>query len=165
MEMVDMKTLIIYASKTGTTESCAKKLALQLRNAELFDLQSGDPDISEYDIIVIGGSIRAGMLHKAAKKYIKKNLELLKSKKLAFYVCSADTERSGEYFKANIPAELLTKAICSDSFGGEMDISKQKGLSKLIVKKALEESLKKGVQPPCILPERINCFAEKLKTI
>ena len=148
MEMVDMKTLIIYASKTGTTESCAKKLALQLRNAELFDLQSGDPDISE-----------------AAKKYIKKNLELLKSKKLAFYVCSADTERSGEYFKANIPAELLTKAICSDSFGGEMDISKQKGLSKLIVKKALEESLKKGVQPPCILPERINCFAEKLKTI
>lgn len=163
--MVNIKTLIAYASKTGTTEKCAKMLAEQLKNADIFDLKSGKPDISGYELVVVGGSIRAGMLHKAAKKYIKNNCELLKSKKVAFFVCSSDTERGQDFLKANIPAELLEKAVCGDTFGGEMDLSKQTGLFKLIAKKVLESSEKKGVEPPHILPERIQAFAEKIKAL
>lgn len=160
-----MKTLIAYASKTGTTEKCAHMLAERLGGADLFDLQSGAPDITGYELVVIGGSIRAGMLHSAAKKYIKSNTELLKSKKFAIYLCSADAERASEFLKANIPAELLEKAICADSFGGEMDIEKQKGLFKFIFKKVMAASERKGGKPPCVLPANIDAFAEKLKAL
>jgi len=160
-----MKTLIAYASKTGTTEKCAKKLEELVKDADLFNLESGKPDLSNYELVVIGGSIRAGMLNKAAKKYIKNNCEILKTKKVAFFVCSSDTEKGNEYLKANIPDELLEKAICGDTFGGEMDITKQKGLFKLIVKKIIETSEKNGTLPPHILPERIQSFADKLKAL
>lgn len=158
-----MKTLIAYASKTGTTAKCAQLLAAQLENTDIYNLENGSPDISDYNLIVIGGSIRAGMLHKSAKKYIKNNCETLKSKKVAFFICCTDTKRANDFFKANIPKELLEQAVCTDSFGGEMDINKQKGLFKLIAKKSLEASAKKGIPPAHILKERINIFAKKLK--
>lgn len=158
-----MKILIAYASKTGTTEKCAKILSESLENSDLFDLQNGIPELSSYELVILGGSIRAGMLHKAAKKYIKNNCTLLRTKKVAFFVCSSDAEKGKEFLKANIPAELYEKAICGDTFGGEMEIEKQTGLFKIIAKKVLEASLKKGIQPPHILPDRIHAFAEQIK--
>lgn len=160
-----MKTLIAYASKTGTTERCARELAAQLNGADVFDLRSGSPDLSGYELVIIGGGIRAGMLDKPAKKYIKINTELLKTKKVALFVCSADAERADEFLKANVPAEVLTAAVCAESFGGEMDINKQKGLFKFFLKKMLAASEKKGNPLPRVLPERIESFAEKLKRL
>jgi len=160
-----MKTLIAYASKTGTTESCARRLSELIEGADVVDLQKNKPNPYDYELVVVGGSIRAGMLHGTAKKYIKNNAEALKGKKLAFFVCSADTERAEEYFRANISAELLDAAVCADSFGGEMDLDKQKGLFKLFVKKIVAASEKKGAKPPQLLPDRIESFAEKLKEL
>ncbi|HAN21413.1 MAG: hypothetical protein A2Y15_09365 [Clostridiales bacterium GWF2_36_10] len=160
-----MKTLIAYASKTGTTEKCAKLLSEQFNGADLFDLQSGNPDLNNYDVVVIGGSIRAGMLHKTAKKYVKANIELLKTKKIAFFVCSADVTRANDFLKANIPADLLARSFYGDSFGGEIDLTKQKGLFKFIVKKMTEAGAKKGTPLPNILPENIKKFADKINSL
>lgn len=160
-----MKTLIAYASKTGTTEKCAKILSEYVSNADIFDLQSGNPVLDDYELIVIGGSIRAGMLHKAVKKYIKSNVELLKQKRIAFFVCSADVKKAEEFLKANIPAELLDISICGDSFGGEIDLNKQKGIFKFIVKKLTEAGEKKGISPTHIVSENIKMFADKIQSL
>jgi menaquinone-dependent protoporphyrinogen oxidase len=48
-----MKTLIAYATKTGTTEKCAKMLAEKLGSADLFNLSNGTPDLSKYDMVII----------------------------------------------------------------------------------------------------------------
>ena len=155
-----MKTLIAYASKSGTTKKAAKSLKDAIENAYLCDLNEEDINPSEYDCIIVGGSIRAGMLHKLAKSYIKKYHDVLKTKKIAFFVCSAEKENYQDYFTNNIDAELLNNALTYDTFGGELHLDKEKGLSKMIVK----VMLKKPEFAALKLDEaRIKQFAKSIK--
>ena len=54
-----MKTLILYASKTGTTQDCARSLAQKIPDSTLVDLCAQKPDPSGYDQVIVGGSIRS----------------------------------------------------------------------------------------------------------
>ena len=54
-----MKTLIIYASKTGTTEKCAGILGQNLKNSTIINLATiQNESIDKYDLIIIGSPIR-----------------------------------------------------------------------------------------------------------
>lgn len=60
-----MKTLIVYASKTGTTERCAGILGPNLKDVTIINLTvAQNEDINKYDLIIIGTPIRMGMIHK-----------------------------------------------------------------------------------------------------
>jgi len=85
-----MDTAIIYATKHGCTEKCSQTLANELpANTQLFNLETSDIiNIDNYEVIILGGSIHAGMVNKTLKKYIEKNLALLSDKKLD-YSCVA----------------------------------------------------------------------------
>ncbi|MDF2821164.1 MAG: hypothetical protein K0R15_1605 [Clostridiales bacterium] len=154
-----MKTAILYASKTGTTEKCAKNLAEKLTEVTLFDLRKELPDIKSYDTIIIGGSIRMGMLHKTVKKYIAQNLELLKTKRTAYFICCATVGDLTAIKTQNFDKELLNSAICFESFGGEMEIANLKGLDKFIAKMVTKNGTK---GKPSILDNNIKEFAKKI---
>ena len=145
-----MKTLIVYASKTGTTEKCAGIIGQNLKDATIINLSARqNEDINKYDKIIIGTPIRI------------KNVEILKSKKVAYFICCGFAENYKQYFEQNIPKELLEKAIIYDTFGGEMILEKQKGFDKFIVKMvskniAQDREIK-------ILTENIDRFIEKVK--
>ena len=158
-----MKILIAYAGKTGSTEKCAKILEQRLENATAADIAGRDIDISNYDLIITGSSIRMGMLHSKIKKFINNNRDLLKSKKTAYYICCGFPANCQKYFENNIPKELLNLAVIYDTFGGEMDISKQKGLDKFIVN--MISKTEEGQKEVRILNENIDKFVEKLKGI
>lgn len=158
-----MNVLIAYASKTGTTEKCAKILKALIDNATLCDLTKGNPDINDYEFIVIGGSIRMGMLHKETKKFIEKNKEDLKKKKCAFFICNCFSEYSQDYIKNNIPAELLSKAIVTSSFGGEIHMDKYKGIDKVIMKAVDDKVYDSDTVKLYTSSEAIQKFAEKIK--
>ena len=68
-----MKTLIIYASKTGTTQKCAKRIKEQLKDATVVNIDNQKEDISQYDLIVIGSPIRIGMMDNRIKKFLINN--------------------------------------------------------------------------------------------
>ncbi len=73
-----MKTLICYASKTGTTKKAAGLLAEYFEDVTVMDLEKEKVNLCDFDCVIIGGSIRMGQLHKAAKKFIiEKKDELL----------------------------------------------------------------------------------------
>ena len=76
-----MKTLIIYASKTGTTEKCAKEINRQLKDSKIVNILNQNEDINEYDLIIIGTPIRMGMIDKKIRKFLISNIEDLKTKK------------------------------------------------------------------------------------
>ncbi|MCL2354428.1 MAG: flavodoxin domain-containing protein [Oscillospiraceae bacterium] len=159
-----MKILIAYAGKTGTTEKCAKLLEEKLNsttNTTIINLDDQEADVSEYDFIIVGGSIRIGMLHGKAKKFINDNKDMLKTKKTAYYICCAFPDTAKEHFEKNISKELLDSSVTYDTFGGEMDISKQKGFSKFIVK--MVSKTEEGKKEVRILNENIEKFAEKIK--
>jgi len=62
------------------------------------------------------------------------NIETLKSKKVAYFICCGFNENWKNYYEQNIPKDLLDNAIIYDTFGGEMDMQKQKGFDKFITK-------------------------------
>ena len=155
-----MNTLIIYASKTGTTEKCANQINRQLKNSKMVNILEQNEDINRYNLIIIGTPIRMGMIDKKIKKFLISNIEALKSKKVAYFICCGFNENWKSYYKQNIPKELLDNAIIYDTFGGEMDLQKQKGFDKFIAKMVSNNTDKK--KEIKILNENIERFIKLL---
>ena len=158
-----MDILIVYISVTGNTEKCARILGQKLKNTTIVNLMEQDVDISKYDMIIVGSPIRIGMFNKTIKKFINNNKEILINKKVAYYICCGFNDSYQEYFKNNMPKELLDAAVIYDTFGGEMDLSKQKGLNKFIV--SLVSKNEAGKRELKILSENIDKFVEKVSKI
>jgi len=155
-----LKTLIIYASKTGTTEKCAKQINTQLEDSKMVNILNQDEDINRYDLIIIGTPIRMGMIDKKIKKLLISNIETLKSKKVAYFICCGFNENWKNYYEQNIPKDLLDSAIIYDTFGGEMNIQKQKGFDKFITK-MVSKNIDKNKEIK-ILNENIDKFIKAL---
>lgn len=155
-----MKTLIIYASKTGTTEKCAKEINRQLKDSKIVNILSQNEDINEYDLIIVGTPIRMGMIDKKIRKFLISNIETLKLKKVAYFICCGFSENWKSYYEQNIPKDLLYTAIIYDTFGGEMNIQKQKGFDKLITK-IVSKNIDKNKEIK-ILNENIDKFIKAL---
>ena len=158
----NLKTLIIYASKTGTTEKCAKEINRQLKDSKIVNILNQNEDINKYDLIVIGTPIRMGMIDKKIKKFLINNIENLKSKKVAYFICCGFNENWKSYYEQNIPKDLLDTAIIYDTFGGEMDIQKQKGFDKFITK-MVSKNIDKNKEIK-ILNENIDRFIKVLNS-
>ena len=132
------KTLIVYATKHGSAEDCAKELAemmdsdtyvANLKREKSFDLAS-------YDKIIIGGSIYAGRIQKEVSEFCTKNSEVLKTKKLGLFICGmSEGETAEKQIHSSFPQELLNAALAKESFGGKFDFSKMNFMEKMIVKK------------------------------
>lgn len=156
-----MRILIVYASKTGTTERCAGILGQNLKDVTIINLTATqNEDINKYDLIIIGSPIRMGMIDKRVKDFISKNSKLFKNKKVAYFICCGFSENWKQYYEQNFPKELLDNAITYESFGGEMNLEKQKGFDKFIVK-MVSKSMPQDKEVK-ILNENINRFIEKI---
>lgn len=159
----NMNILIGYAGKTGTTEKCAKLLAEKIRSAKVVDLNKEIPDLNDYDVVVLGGSIRMGMLHKKVKQFIQTNYTVLKQKKTAYFICNGFPEQVERMYQQNFSQDLIDSAICIDTFGGEINLAKQKGIDKLITKMVMKSTKEGNSKLPTILIERIDNFAKLIK--
>jgi menaquinone-dependent protoporphyrinogen oxidase len=158
-----MKTLIAYAGHTGTTKFCAEQLAAQLPSTILVDLsaEKNVPDLDAYDLVIIGSNVRIGMFHKAVRRLLKEQQAALSQKQTAFFICHALPEGIEEIIRANVPEALRDSALRIDSFGGQLDMDKLKGASRLIAKMAANASSAEGA--PVIHTERIEAFAQALQ--
>lgn len=157
-----MKILIAYAGKSGTTEKCAKLLGERLPGAKTVNLNSETPQVEAYDAVIVGGSIRAGQLHKKAKQFINQNEQSLKQKKTAYFICCGFADSAPTLFQNNIPKELLEKAVAYECFGGEMNLDSLHGFDHFIAKMVTKSSESKKTPPPHILLENIGKLAEKV---
>ena len=78
-----MKTLIVYATKHGCAETCAKKLRAKLPGgADMLNLKlkRGAP-LDPYDTVLIGGSIHAGRIQSSVKRFSEQHRAALLRKK------------------------------------------------------------------------------------
>lgn len=156
-------TLIVYASRHGTTTQYAKSLLKLLDgNVDLCSLDeraNSMPDMSFYDTIVIGGSIHYGKNSKLVVSFVEKNKELLKSRRLGLFVTSFyEGERAQKQLNNAYPKELLDIAIAVDYFDGELLYPKLNLFEKLVAKIVL----KADELQPVIAKSKISDFANKL---
>ena len=117
-----MKTLIVYKSKTGFTKKYAQFIATKV-NATVLDVKKvSEIILSDYDVIIYGGGIHAGMiggLNKARELFQQSN-----AKKKIVFVTGATPNAANEVIEEiwknnfssdeleNIPHFYMQSGLC-----------------------------------------------------
>ena len=149
-----MKTLIVYASKYGTTRDCAIRLQELLGpDADLANLnEAPKTDVSGYDRVVIGSPLYMGKLQKSVRNFCKRNCAELLDKRVAFFICGfSEKDEAMKLLTGQVPDELLDSAAAIGHFGGEVRAEKAKSIDKFFLKKVQEDdSLHYAIDPAAI---------------
>lgn len=156
-------TIIVYASRRGTTAKYAQSLLKFIDgNVDLCSLNergNSMPDMSFYDTIVIGGPIQYGKNNKLVLSFVNNNIDLLRTRRLGLFVTSFyDGDRAFEQLNSAYPKELIDRAVVVDYFDGELLYPKMNFFEKMVAKIVLRaEELQ-----PIIAKSKIVDFANKL---
>lgn len=114
-----MKTLLVYASKSGCTEKCAALVAGKLQG-EVTSIDLGknpSPSLTAFDAVVIGTFIRVGQGAKPVKEFMVQNMDALLQKKVALFLCCANEEAVETQMKAAFPEPLYSHAVAREHLG------------------------------------------------
>ena len=173
-----MKILIGYYTKTGTTAKCVNMLREQFYNHEVTvaDLAKETVAPDAYEAVLLGASVRFGRIDKRLRAYLKMNAATLMGKRTGYFICCGAPEQAGDVFAHDIPRKLLNEAAATSAFGGELEISAQKGFIGKLTVWMMRRSIKNGeldgdlcysdkLGLPEILPDSILRFADEIKQI
>lgn len=114
-----MSTLILYSTKSGASQKCAELLANKISDCVACDIKNTTLITEDYDTIIIGSGVRMGKFYKPVISFIRKNTNMLLSKRFAVYVCNAYPGTLQKAIEKNIPQELIKHSVCIKSFGGK----------------------------------------------
>ncbi len=167
-----MKVLIVYSSRWGVSKQACEMLVERFNksvDAEIYNINDNPPTPKNFDIAVIGGSIRYGKLNSKLKKYIKKHLNDLSNMNTAAFICCGYSNNFDDYRIMQLPKAL----VCSlgvHYFGGELKPDKIRGIDKAIVKMARESIITQDIdvserdraELPEIMPDTIYALAERI---
>ena len=170
-----MKILIVYATRGGVSRACAEMLKEKLvpsYEVSCYNVEEGAPAPNDFDVAVVGGSIRMGKLNKKLKKYIKEYREALGRMPSAAFICCGFPTDLEDYVETQLP-RALEFSLGIHCFGGEIKPEKQKGVDKLILKMMknhiryldLEENGKHDYMLPEIIPEHISMLADRIRAL
>lgn len=168
-----MSTLIVYASKHGAAERCARSLSEKLTGkVDVFNIAGGKmPELNGYDKVIIGGSIYAGRIQKEVSEFCTKNISVLKGKKIGLFICCMIEKNTEMQLSSNFPQELLRIASVKESLGFEFDYKKlgflEKTMTKMISKMAPKDDqslpeLDLNNHMSRISQEKVNKFADAI---
>ncbi|MCL2264495.1 MAG: flavodoxin domain-containing protein [Treponema sp.] len=156
-----MKTIILYATKYGAAGEIAWRIAEKTGGAVTYNLkQNPVPSLVEYDCIIFGSSVYAGMIRGEAKTFLSKNADVMQEKKLGLFLCGIGESGEKTYFESNFSQEILQKAKVKSFLGGIFDPKKAGLIERLIIKLVTKKSSYINI----IDDEKIEKFAEELKS-
>ena len=131
-----MKTLVLYESKMGYTKKCGKYLFGKIENCDIFDIESKDYDMNDYDKILIGAPIYISELENITKKFIKKHKLLLLEKELGLFCAGMNKEEFHKAIQDSLPPNIFYHAKIVHC-GGVIDYPKLSWRDKYTVWKRL----------------------------
>lgn len=156
-------TLIIYASRHGAVEKCARELFRLLDGkVDICNLNEREsvPDLVKYDSIIIGGSIHYGKIQSELSSFYSTYEKVLLKTHLGLFInCMFTGEKAQQQLDEAYPARLNEHAAVRDFFGGEVDYEKMRFWERIITKQMIErEDLVVKLSK-----EKIHRFAETMK--
>ena len=167
-----MKVLIGYASKTGTAKSCAERLAEELRRQDvvLADLEREAPDLSEYDLVVLGSSVRFGKARPRFNEFLKMNKGVLQEIPHGFFLCCGFGHEFERYEEKILDRKLRDTAFASLTFGGVLTLPNAGWAERFFLRRVREEircsEIEDGEYTPVlpdVLPENITMMASRVR--
>jgi menaquinone-dependent protoporphyrinogen IX oxidase len=104
-----MKGIIIYKGKYGATQQYAEWLGAELSLPVMTTEDIKETQLSQYDFVLIGSSVYIGKLQ--VRKWLKKNLTFLRSKKIFLFQVAAtppeEKEKRQAYNHTSIPSAIM----------------------------------------------------------
>jgi menaquinone-dependent protoporphyrinogen IX oxidase len=124
--MSENKTLIAYATRGGTTEEYAKAISSVLTDefkmqADLVNLKkSRNPDLTQYQNIIVGAGIKMFKMHKEGAEFLKK--KNFGEKNVGIFISSLvpRNEAIKKYVDVILQTNKTLKPIAVEVFGGRM---------------------------------------------
>ena len=143
-----MKTIVVYKSKYGSTETYAKWIADEL-SCEAVDAKNiSANDLVGYDAIVYGGGLYAEII--SGLFLITKNIDLLKDKKIAVYSTGITPLSCRDYYDKMVIERNFKKGVPENvkvfNFMGKM-ILEELSLPHRTAIKALKALMKNKENP------------------
>lgn len=133
-----MKGIIVYTTRHGCTEKAVKLIQLKAsKEIKAVNLAFEKvPDLHHYDTVILGGPIYIGKLPKELSTFIHQNIELLKSKRLALFLCAGEQDPKAieKLFSFAFTEELNKHAIYREALGGELHLDKLSFMTKLMLR-------------------------------
>ena len=133
------KYLIAYAGVSGTCEKCAKSLQKKLISADILDLTdrraARRADLSAYESVILGGSVRMDKLHPALVKFYRRRESALIGRRLGVFLCCAFPEKGQALIDSQLPH--LPGGIPVGLFGGELNMEKLSPKERAVASMAL----------------------------
>jgi menaquinone-dependent protoporphyrinogen oxidase len=126
-----MKVLIAYGTRYGSTEEIATKLASILNEKEIETTvlnlkKEKNPNLHDIDGIIVASGVKITKWMKEPQRFLKRNKELLKGKKLALYVSCMTVLTDPEYAREELLEKVIEKAGVQadlyEAFGPLMDL-------------------------------------------
>ena len=136
-----MKTMIIYMSNHGYTESVSRELARKLNGeVSLCNLKEvKNPDFESFDRVIIGGSIYAGQIQKKLRRFCEDNLEKFSHKEVGLFICCMyEGEEAFRQLNDAFPEKLHQYSKAEAILGGQFNFEKMNFLEKVIVEKVIK---------------------------
>ena len=170
-----MKILIIYATKNGIAKRSAEFLAKELSQSNeiaIYNINDAPPPPDDFDVVVLGGSIRMTKLNKKLKKYLKTHSEAISNMPSAFFFCCGIIRDLEDYKTTELPPKI-NFSLGIECFGGELKPDKLKGTDKWVVKIMRQHILTQDpdlsnstdLVLPEFMPENISTLAERIKRL
>jgi len=131
-----MKTLIAYGTGTGTTKELSETLSKKIKgDVTVINLkEQKNINLSDFETIIIGGSIRAGQMQSEVRSFCRNNLNELKQKNVGLFICCGSDEKAHNYMKNSFTEELYDKALAKEHFGFENNPDKFSSFDKFLLK-------------------------------
>ncbi|WP_097014290.1 flavodoxin domain-containing protein [Anaerocolumna aminovalerica] len=133
-----MKTAFLYATKYGCVEQCGKIIAEKLNGVmDFYNLKANNNvDLTQYDRVILGGSIYVGKIQKEVTEFSLNNLKTLKNKKLGLFICCLmEGEEAETQLRNAYPETLLEHAAAKEYLGGQAVFNKMNFFHSFILKK------------------------------
>ncbi len=156
-----MRTAIVYASSHGTTEKVANLIREKLDSStvEIFNLKKKPIiDLSNYENIIIGGSIHAGSIQSEVKKFIKDHTVSLMEMRVALYLCCMNEPQEKEEFNTNYPELLRNHSVYNAIVGGEYIFEKMNFIERFLVRKISGVSVTTSKLRPIEIENLVNAI-------
>ncbi|HUI72858.1 MAG TPA: flavodoxin domain-containing protein [Spirochaetia bacterium] len=132
-----MKVLIAYRSRYGATESCARAIAGKISGSTVVhDLRAhGRPAISDFDVVLVGGSIYGGKVQREIESFCDQERDRLLSKRVGLFLCCFyGGERGMAELHAAFPPWLTTHAFVHEVLGGTLTLRKLSLPDRILVR-------------------------------
>ena len=160
-----MKTIIIYATKYGSTAEVAKRIKTELdEEAHLCNILTDHiPQLDAYDTVILGGSIYIGRVQKQITEYVNNHLKELLRKNIGLFLCAGEQKEDARLkeLQSAFPEVLFQHAVAKEVLGYAYSFEKMKFFDKLIMKKMKGDSISTSE----FYDSRIALFAKSLKNI